>query len=364
LNEKLTIKNFGPISNAIIHLKRVNVIIGGQSTGKSTIAKLIDIFKSEDFLISKTTIDKIDIFNTYGLGSHFNPSSYLLYESAEYKIKFSEGKFNITLSKKLTDIFNQRSQVSLLISNIKKAATYFPTERIFISSLPSIASSRENRFLALPDYIMDFRLEFESSRNQNNHIKIDFLNVEFQHNKKSKKDFVSIGDKKIPLQEAASGIQSLIPLYVVLEKQTSSGDLEGIFLIEEPETNLFPVVQHELVKYITLKCLKFDDSFLLTTHSPYILSSLNNLMYAYQVGTKHKNEVSKIIEEKYWINPSEVNAYMLNFNEEENGTVLESITDKEGLIKVNKIDGISKALNDEFNKIMNIELNIKDEATN
>jgi predicted ATPase len=40
---KLIIKNFGPVLNAELELKAVNLLIGEQSVGKSTIAKLITI---------------------------------------------------------------------------------------------------------------------------------------------------------------------------------------------------------------------------------------------------------------------------------------------------------------------------------
>lgn len=44
----LKIKNFGPVKEATIELKPFLVLIGGQGTGKSTIAKLLSIF--QDYL--------------------------------------------------------------------------------------------------------------------------------------------------------------------------------------------------------------------------------------------------------------------------------------------------------------------------
>jgi predicted ATPase len=38
---KIIIRNIGPIANIEIELNRINVIIGPQSSGKSTIAKII-----------------------------------------------------------------------------------------------------------------------------------------------------------------------------------------------------------------------------------------------------------------------------------------------------------------------------------
>jgi predicted ATPase len=39
--EKIIIKNFGPIEDAEIEIRKVLVLIGEQASGKSTIAKLV-----------------------------------------------------------------------------------------------------------------------------------------------------------------------------------------------------------------------------------------------------------------------------------------------------------------------------------
>ena len=43
--ERISIRNFGPIGEAEIEIKDINVFIGTTSSGKSTAAKLISIFK-------------------------------------------------------------------------------------------------------------------------------------------------------------------------------------------------------------------------------------------------------------------------------------------------------------------------------
>ena len=48
--EKLIVKNFGAIRNIEVELKNLTVFIGETGTGKSTIAKLVSIFRSNDFL--------------------------------------------------------------------------------------------------------------------------------------------------------------------------------------------------------------------------------------------------------------------------------------------------------------------------
>ena len=56
------------------------------------------------------------------------------------------------------------------------------------------------------------------------------------------------------------------------------------FFIEEPELNLFPSTQRDILyNLISSVQQREDDSLILTTHSPYILYALNNCMLGFQV---------------------------------------------------------------------------------
>lgn len=46
MKSKLIVRNFGPINGATLNLNNVNVLIGPQASGKSTLAKLYTICKS------------------------------------------------------------------------------------------------------------------------------------------------------------------------------------------------------------------------------------------------------------------------------------------------------------------------------
>ena len=46
MKSKLIVRNFGPIESATLNLSNVNVFIGPQASGKSTLAKLYTICTS------------------------------------------------------------------------------------------------------------------------------------------------------------------------------------------------------------------------------------------------------------------------------------------------------------------------------
>ena len=111
------------------------------------------------------------------------------------------------------------------------------------------------------------------------------------------------------------------------------------------------------MQYLVEKTVINGNSILLATQSPYILTSLNNMMYSFVVGQTNPEKVAKKIGKKYWLNPGNVSAYMMKAD----GTA-ENIIDEEGLIKAEKIDVVSKNINKEFNDIMDIELGVDEEA--
>ena len=96
-----------------------------------------------------------------------------------------------------------------------------------------------------------------------------------------------------------------------------------------------------------------DTTLFITTHSPYILTSFNNLIYAYSVASKsgEKEKVSKVIDKNFWLNPDKVNAFYVKRGE------IEDIMDiEENLIKAEIIDEISNEINREFDALLDIEV--------
>ncbi|AMJ67228.1 hypothetical protein AXW84_18670 [Hymenobacter sp. PAMC 26628] len=158
------------------------------------------------------------------------------------------------------------------------------------------------------------------------------------------------------LYETASGIQSVTPLLVLLEYVSRNTEQAQSFIVEEPELNLYPTAQQGLLNWLVEKCTKGENDLTITTHSPYILSHLNLLLYAHHVGNKDeekRQKVAAIIPEKYWVNPDEFAAYYVNGPEGAGG--IRSLLDPETkLISQNELDAVSGIQADEFDQLLDI----------
>ena len=62
-------------------------------------------------------------------------------------------------------------------------------------------------------------------------------------------------NKEVKLSQTSSGIQSIIPLWIVFNQYVESKKKQ-ILVIEEPELNLFPSTQHFLIDWIMRKMRK------------------------------------------------------------------------------------------------------------
>lgn len=143
------------------------------------------------------------------------------------------------------------------------------------------------------------------------------------------------------------------------EKVSNTNARISIF-IEEPELNLFPNAQKALVENLVHSCFeppKQDKNksihIAFSTHSPYMLSSINCLLLAYEIATKNpklKDKVESIIPSKFWLDISKFDALKV-----QNGEVF-SIVDKEtNLILAENIDEVSEEIGESFDKLLELD---------
>lgn len=83
--------------------------------------------------------------------------------------------------------------------------------------------------------------------------------------------------------------------------------------IEEPELNLFPSVQKEVLYYLIHSIQKrTDDTITITTHSPYILYALNNCLMGWLIKDNVPGEIAQSLEShNSWIDPSLVSVWQI-----------------------------------------------------
>jgi len=129
----------------------------------------------------------------------------------------------------------------------------------------------------------------------------------------------------IPLVRTSSSIMELTPILLYLRRIVSRGSL---LIIEEPEAHIHPRVQRILASLIT-RIVSEDVSVILTTHSDYFLSSLNNLIISSGLSEEDLEEMG--IDPREVVEPSKVSSYIFERLEDGSYSVKEMKVDEDGI---------------------------------
>lgn len=155
--------------------------------------------------------------------------------------------------------------------------------------------------------------------------------------------------KYVKINHSSSGQQEVIwILNMIFINMLNNNKLFVVF--EEPEAHLYPEAQKEIVDLIALMSNSIKSQVIITTHSPYILSSINNLIYAKTLSKNAKTTVNKIINEKFQISPNQLSVFMVD-----NGKIENIIDNETHLIKTEAIDSASLIINETFNNLFEFE---------
>jgi len=371
--DRLIVKNFGPLKDVDIELNKINLFIGENGSGKSVLAKLVTIFtdknnwKNDEILIK---IEEFDIsfiteetFIKLNINDDVNRSISLENKKIVFGDLFQELnqviKQNELNKQKIDALVNQIKELPIEMKqtiefamidymrvNKKLSSQYIPAERSFLSFISKSLSSFIVSDIPLAKFFLRFSSEFEKAGNELK--ELEFLNVKYINGDGLDRHKIYFNNKDyLPLAQSSSGIQSALPLYLTVKY---FAEKYGSIIIEEPEQNLFPKAQTEIIKYI-IEQISEENSLLIMTHSPYVLSTFNNLIFSHkvaQMSEKTKEQVKEFVKEEQWINPDEFSAYYL-----ENG-VARNIKSSRGLISDNEIDDISEDIAGEFDGLMEI----------
>lgn len=412
----IIIRNIGPIKDVTLNLNKVNVIMGPQSSGKSTIAKIISYcqwVEKRFILDGEYEYEFEEQFMEFHRISdvYFSEDSLIDYKSDTVHISYS----GLSNEQKITRVEDELNNNFLNHKNI-----YIPAERNFVSAIPDLGKYKRTN-----DNIMNFLYdwyEVKKKYTKENIYPILNLGISYYHIQEKDSDTLVLKDsqKELLLNNASSGLQSVLPMLLLLdyltqglynEKTTESvnekeqmekvinffikdfikkydneekknefiklieenklpvnkAEIEEIgrnvdarikyhfssFIIEEPEQNLFPKTQRDLIYYM-LSLINDKDrghKLLLTTHSPFILYALNNCMMGFLIKEKMpKEEQDELKSSKSWIDPKLVSVWEI----EENKGTLKSIQDeKTGTISKNYFNSIMNEVMDEYYEMLN-----------
>lgn len=337
--ERLIVKQFGPLKKVDIELKDINIYIGLTSSGKSTVAKLISIFKSGSFVINSHSLAffKKSLGN-YNIDFEINKDTVIRYETDGFYYEISDSEF--------------KTNVDTAAHTKPLNPIYIPADRVFFATFSQSIFSLISSDIALPKWLIDFGAKFENARTHIKELTIDFLQAKYRW--KDGTDYIQVSDQTtIKLSQASSGIQSIVPLLLVVEHNTDTNKKgDDLFVIEEPELNLYPSSQKELIEFIIKRINKSEDKLFITTHSPYLLTTIDNLIQAGNIAkerTQLKDELLQIVDSSMWIDYDNVACYYFS-----DGASRSTLDDEFKSIGPSNIDDVSEELGQTFEKLLTL----------
>ena len=379
--EKLIVKNFGPIKKAEIELTKCVVFIGDTSTGKSVLAKLISIFRDSFLALSTKNTDGIDFsgeLKKFNIDFSTSKSKITYYDDNKKLLELRDNRIILidseTKKKNLEQIENIVESViekfirenptakslefdknifiekGLELSLNNMQSIYIPAERILFSLINNSLSGLWANNVALPECYKEFASRYEVARKEIN--SSNYINFDLAYNFNRGNDEIILNKTKLLLSQSSSGIQSLIPLLLVIEYETNKyeGEYKKSFIVEEPELNLFPIKQKKIINYLIDRINNESCKLIITTHSPYILSVLDTLILAKNTFNEHpdlKEEINAIVPESNWVDYNDISVYEVR----NDGKVYSIKNEEFKSIDTNAIDSASDIISEEFDKL-------------
>lgn len=399
--QTIEIRNIGPlVETGIIPVSQVMLLIGEQSTGKSTFMKILcfccwlekQVMIGGDSIVSKYT-HYYRFWNELKKFHHFNDeflsdSSYIKYDGSAIQIEMRGKKRNAKIVRK--------PKFAEIRHNLK--ISFLPSERNLLSSIQNIENLYRSKDV---DMLFNYILEWGEARLQfgvANPLDLVFVDKMKYHYDAKNGDVLTLADghSKIKPYYASSGVQSALPIQVLatylagevgtsakispvdylkqldltdfkIDIKVMTSVLKNIqnrssyksfhMFIEELEQNLFPKAQFELVKMLVgllkkmeQKSTGYTSMVFLTTHSPYVLTALNVMMLASAAYEMSPDKVNDLGLEDYVLPKGAYSAYCIKDGRFEN------IVDEEfGFIKGDFLDSVSELVDNytfELNSII------------
>lgn len=327
--------------------------------------------------------EKEEVFIKIYLKRDYNNPNYIWVEFSENLIKKIAELENIFKNRSVLESSEELKQIINNIFKDEYDVIYIPAGRSMITLLSSqlnyIYSSMEDIQKKSIDYctqsylenILKLKVNFNNTLDNliNDMIKMSSLELDINRlnlasnmvKRILKVNYINVaGEERLQLDDkskgyvkinfASSGQQEVLWILNTLFYYLLNNK-KAYFVIEEPESNLFPSAQKLVVEFISL-IQNSGNKILLTTHSPYVLGTLNNLLYAndiYCYNNLKKDRINKIIKKEFWINYNNFLPYFF-----ENGIVKNCFDEDGRCIKNEVIDEASSIINKEFDELLEI----------
>ena len=355
------------------------MFIGNQGSGKSTVAKLISTFMWIEKALVRGDYDKKWFERKNNL-----KNQYLNYHRLENYLKNSgvdktvieyEGDAFSIVYRNDSLVIKEVHNEEYLLPQIM----YVPAERNFITY---VKTPRELKISS--ESLKEFLTEFDNAKNE---IKgLIHLHIDIEYDKLNDTLNLEGEGYRVKLTEASSGFQSLVPLFLVsgylansvrrqseTNKETMSSEemqrfkkgVEDIWnnnnltdeqkrvalsvlsakfnktafinIVEEPEQNLFPSSQWQMLQsLLKYNAMNKGNKLIMTTHSPYIINYLSIAIQGEYLESKIKksSQRDKLLSNLYNLIPQES---LISADE----VVVYQLDEKDGsIIKLETIEGI------------------------
>ena len=394
------IKNVGPLKDTgKIVLNSLLLIIGKQSSGKSTFMKVLchcrwiektlmvdDDNSAKNYGQDLLFLDSLMTFHRFN-SDFFSSDSYIKYDGDYITIEQKGNEADAVITRK-EDYEDRRYNTKLC---------FIPSERNLISAVKNLDKSYKSTEL---DVLLNFLLEWDEVKDYystKNALRLSVArNIRYYNDGGADLIYLCQNGKKLPVFYASSGVQSAMPIEVMIDRYSavvgnrasiSKHDWRHIFdemkennidqksitnkaskayyqsvqfFIEEPEQNLYPMSQKDLLLNIVKHLVaannnpkgNFNSSVTITTHSPYILSVLNELMAEAKLWDYHNSGhftdgVDEFVNYDCLMSLEDFSAYYIN-----DSGIFENLIDSElSLISGLQLDKVSDWVEERIAKV-------------
>ena len=348
VSESIHIDRFGGLRACEIPLSRISIFIGPQASGKSIAAKSIFFCKSYPREMLSAVFEDLNRqelhsklkkkFSEYFRSASQEQAFSIRYENGEDFIVVkapAERKSNRQIEINTSEYFDKEfASLRKVFGKFRRKAeaegaaddfdyefkfqdnyfnrhlarfgeswpvpqVFIPAGRAYYSFLQGSIFSLLSSNIPIDPFVREFGSSYERYKDfffRRNATTGDAFKKQLEmvlrgsYVKREKQDFILTPDSRETLiSNSSSGQQEVLPLLVMLEyfQRLSTVRGRGVY-IEEPEAHLFPDSQRKLVELLAyvFSAKSKSSQLILTTHSPYVCSSANNLLLAGDILSK------------------------------------------------------------------------------